>query len=112
MCRKIRTSRHQFPSRQFHPTYQIAEVKYSKALTHFSHPGSPPTRAVVVGEQDDTFRKIYDIVLGAQLTAINTVKVGMTGEECDKLARTVISEAGYGDNFGHSLGHGGGTSRA
>ncbi len=64
------------------------------------------TRTVVVGEADDTFRKIYDIVLGAQLTAINTVKTGMTGEECDSLARTVISEAGYGENFGHSLGHG------
>ena len=64
------------------------------------------TRTVVVGEPDDTFRKIYGIVLGAQLTAINTVKTGMTGEECDSLARTVISEAGYGENFGHSLGHG------
>ena len=64
------------------------------------------TRTVLVGEPDDTFRKIYDIVLGAQLTAINTVKTGMTGEECDSLARAVIAEAGYGDNFGHSLGHG------
>ena len=63
-------------------------------------------RTVVVGEPDETFRRVYDTVLGAQLTAINTVKVGMTGEECDGLARTVIAEAGYGDNFGHSLGHG------
>ena len=52
------------------------------------------------------FHKIYGIVLGAQLTAINTVQIGMTGEECDSLARDVIVEAGYGDNFGHSLGHG------
>ena len=64
------------------------------------------TRTVVVGESDDTFRKIYDIVLGAQLTAISTVKPGMTGEECDGLSRSVIDEAGYKDNFGHSLGHG------
>ncbi|PKB73354.1 MAG: hypothetical protein BZY75_02330 [SAR202 cluster bacterium Io17-Chloro-G7] len=64
------------------------------------------TRTVTVGEPDETFRKVYDIVLGAQLTAINTVKTGMTGEECDGLARAVIAEAGYGDNFGHSLGHG------
>ena len=64
------------------------------------------TRTVVVGEPDETFHKIYDIVLGAQLTAINTVRAGMTGEECDGLSRTVIGEAGYGDNFGHSLGHG------
>ena len=64
------------------------------------------TRTVVIGEPDETFRKIYDIVLGAQLTAINTVRPGMTGEDCDDLSRAVIAEAGYGDNFGHSLGHG------
>jgi Xaa-Pro aminopeptidase len=64
------------------------------------------TRTVVVGEPDDSFRKIYDIVLGAQLTAINTVRPGMSGGDCDELSRGVIAEAGYGDNFGHSLGHG------
>ena len=64
------------------------------------------TRTVLVGEPDDTFRKIYDIVLGAQLTAINTVRPGMSGGDCDELSRGVIAEAGYGDNFGHSLGHG------
>ena len=64
------------------------------------------TRTVTVGEPDDTFRRVYDTVLGAQLTAIHTVRPGMTGEEGDGLARSVIAEAGYGDNFGHSLGHG------
>ena len=64
------------------------------------------TRTVVVGEPDEMFHKIYNIVLGAQLTAINTVRPGLTGEECDALSRDIIAEAGYGDNFGHSLGHG------
>ena len=64
------------------------------------------TRTVVVGEPDEMFHRIYGIVLGAQLTAIDTVQPGMTGEECDALSRDVIAEAGYGDNFGHSLGHG------
>ncbi len=64
------------------------------------------SRSIAVGEPDETFNKIYDIVLGAQLTAMNTVKIGMTGEETDNLSRDVIAEAGYGDNFGHSLGHG------
>ncbi|MDE2937965.1 MAG: Xaa-Pro peptidase family protein [Chloroflexota bacterium] len=64
------------------------------------------TRTVVVGEPDEMFHKIYNIVLGAQLTAINTVRPGLTGEECDALSRVIIAEAGYGDNFGHSLGHG------
>ena len=64
------------------------------------------TRTVVVGEPDEMFHRIYNIVLDAQLTAIKDVRIGMNGEEADKLARDVISEAGYGDNFGHSLGHG------
>ncbi len=64
------------------------------------------TRTVVVGEPDEMFHKIYNIVLGSQLTAINTVRPGLTGEECDALSRDIIAEAGYGDNFGHSLGHG------
>ena len=64
------------------------------------------SRTICVGEADETFRRIYDIVLGSQLTAIVTVKAGMTGGDADDLSRVVISEAGYGDNFGHSLGHG------
>jgi len=64
------------------------------------------TRTIVVGQPDDTFRKVYDTVLGAQLTAIATVQVGMTGGEADGLARKVIEAAGHGENFGHSLGHG------
>ena len=64
------------------------------------------SRTVCAGEPDDTFRRIYDIVLGAQLTAIATVKTGMSAGDADDLARVVIAEAGHGDNFGHSLGHG------
>ena len=64
------------------------------------------SRTFFLGKPDDTFRRVYDIVLGAQLTAIATLKPGMTGEEADRLARTVIEQGGYGDNFGHGLGHG------
>ena len=64
------------------------------------------SRSIAVGEADETFKQIYDIVLGSQLIAINTLKAGMTGEEADNLSREVIVQAGYGDNFGHSLGHG------
>ncbi len=64
------------------------------------------TRTVFAGEPDPLFRKVYDIVLGAQLTAMALIRPGMTGEEADALARQVIKEARYGDAFGHSLGHG------
>jgi len=64
------------------------------------------TRTVVLGRPDDRFRRVYDAVLGAQLTAIETMASGMTGREADRLARVVIEECGYGEYFGHGLGHG------
>ena len=64
------------------------------------------TRTVCIGQPDDQFRKIYNLVLGAQLTAISTLKPTLNGEEADNLARTVLDDAGYKENFGHSLGHG------
>jgi len=64
------------------------------------------TRTLFLGRPDDQFKKVYDIVLGAQLTAEELVQAGMTGEEAHNLAHRVIEEAGYGENFGHGLGHG------
>ena len=64
------------------------------------------TRSFVVGNQDDTFQHIYAIVLQAQQAAIEAARPGMTGEEIDSVAREVITDAGYGDEFGHGLGHG------
>ena len=58
------------------------------------------------GNEDDMFRKVYGTVLRAQQTAIDAVRSGMTAGEADGLARAVIEEAGYGDKFGHSTGHG------
>jgi Xaa-Pro aminopeptidase len=68
--------------------------------------GSDLTRTVCIGTPDDTYRKVYNIVLEAQLTAIAQIKPGMTGSEADAVARRVIAQAGYGEAFGHSLGHG------
>ena len=67
---------------------------------------SDMTRTFVVGEADEMFRKVYDIVLAAQETAEVAVRAGMTGGETDGLARKIIGDAGYGESFGHSLGHG------
>lgn len=64
------------------------------------------TRTFYVGNPDDEFLSIYSIVLQAQETAIREVRPGMTGQDVDKIARTVIEDAGYGDEFGHGLGHG------
>ena len=65
------------------------------------------TRTFAVGaEPSDKFREIYEIVLSAQLAAIDAAKPGMTGQELDDVARQVIADAGYGEQFGHGLGHG------
>jgi len=64
------------------------------------------TRTICLGEPDNDFRKVYDIVLGAQLAALELIKEGMTGEQADNLARTIIAETGYAEAFGHALGHG------
>jgi Xaa-Pro aminopeptidase len=68
--------------------------------------GSDLTRTFWIGPPDDTFKKVYQIVLQAQLAAIESIRPGMTGAEADSLARQVIAEAGYGESFGHGLGHG------
>lgn len=64
------------------------------------------TRTVFMGKSDSQFQKIFDIVRKAQETALHGIRPGMKGEEADALARKVIEEAGYGEYFGHGLGHG------
>ncbi|MFT9493642.1 M24 family metallopeptidase [Anaerosolibacter sp.] len=67
---------------------------------------SDMTRTIVVGKASEKQKKIYSIVLEAQEKALEAIKPGMTGVEVDKIARDIISENGYGDYFGHGLGHG------
>ncbi|PZC46394.1 MAG: Xaa-Pro aminopeptidase [Chloroflexi bacterium] len=64
------------------------------------------TRTLCLGPVDDTFREVYSTVLRAQQYAMAEVTDGMQANAADGLARTVIEEAGYGDKFGHGLGHG------
>ena len=64
------------------------------------------SRTLCLGAPDDTFRLVYNTVLEAQSAAIEGIKEGMSGHEADSLAREVISRAGYGEAFGHALGHG------
>lgn len=64
------------------------------------------TRMVVTGKLSQKFAKLYQIVLDAQLAGIAAIKPGASCEAVDNAARKVITKAGYGDNFGHGLGHG------
>jgi Xaa-Pro aminopeptidase len=64
------------------------------------------TRTVVLGKATEKQKKIYEIVLTAQKTACKAVKPGMACNRLDAVARDIIMKAGYGDYFGHGLGHG------
>ncbi len=66
------------------------------------------TRTVCLGQPNDPARfwEIYDTVLRAQIAAEAAIRPGMSGQEVDAVARDLIAEAGYGDYFGHGLGHG------
>jgi Xaa-Pro aminopeptidase len=64
------------------------------------------TRTVVLGKASTKQKKIYDIVYRAQTAAVDAARPGMAGRELDKIARDIIMREGYGDYFGHGLGHG------
>jgi len=64
------------------------------------------TRTVVIGQASTRQREMYNLVLLAQLSGLNAVKPGETARNVDAVAREIIVQAGYGDYFGHGLGHG------
>jgi Xaa-Pro aminopeptidase len=63
------------------------------------------TRTVSLGKPDAKQREVYNTVLAAQLKAIDAVRPGVAGKDVDAVARDHIAAAGYGDYFGHGLGH-------
>lgn len=70
---------------------------------------SDMTRTVAIGYATDEMKKIYDIVLEAQLAGLEMVKAGVKCFDVDKASRDVIEEAGYGEFYIHGTGHGVGT---
>ncbi|MFC1606995.1 M24 family metallopeptidase [Candidatus Latescibacterota bacterium] len=67
---------------------------------------SDMTRTIVFGSADSEQKKVYKAVLDAQTAALEVLKAGMACSEADHTARDVIDQAGYGEQFVHSLGHG------
>lgn len=64
------------------------------------------TRTVVFHEASDEQKEIYHVVLNAQLEAIKASQEGVRIGDLDTIARTIITNAGYGEYFPHRLGHG------
>ena len=66
---------------------------------------SDMTRTVAVGKITEEQEKVYNLVLDAQLAAIDAVRAGVPCNSIDKVARDMIYDAGYEGRFGHGLGH-------
>jgi len=65
------------------------------------------TRTFAAGEPAAELRRVYDVVLAAQLAGLAAVREGAHGRrDVDAAARAVIEAAGYGEKFGHGAGHG------
>lgn len=67
---------------------------------------SDTTRTVVWGSVPADVAEIHDVVVAAQDAARASVAAGVACKDVDAAARCVIEEAGYGDHFGHGVGHG------
>ena len=59
-----------------------------------------------VGEPTDEVRRCYEIVRRAQQAAFEAVRPGVACQEIDRVARGVITDAGFGEYFIHRVGHG------
>ncbi|MCL2492824.1 MAG: aminopeptidase P family protein [Clostridiales bacterium] len=70
---------------------------------------SDKTRTYGIGEVSDEQRRIYGIVEKAQKAGLTAARAGLPCRELDAVCRTIIAEAGYGEYFVHTTGHGVGT---
>jgi D-alanyl-D-alanine dipeptidase len=68
--------------------------------------GSDTTRTVSVGEPSSEVRQVHEVVRAAQQAAFDAVRPGVACQDIDRVARNIITEAGYGERFIHRTGHG------
>ena len=66
---------------------------------------SDMTRTVAIGHATEEMERVYNTVLEAQIAGLAATKAGVPGKDIDAAARKVISDAGYGEYFGHGYGH-------
>lgn len=64
------------------------------------------TRVLIRGKLSAKLRRVYEVVLRAQMRAIEAIRPGVVAKDVDAVARGIIADAGFGRRFGHGLGHG------
>lgn len=95
------------------PHYETGDVKLKKNCVVLVDTGckvngycSDYTRTLYFGDPDDDFIAVYNAVLSANEYAESKISDGMPLKQADALSRELLREAGFGENFTHSLGHG------
>ena len=73
---------------------------------NYQNYNSDITRTIIMGKENAKQKEIFSIVLEAQNKALEFLKPGVKCKEVDSIARDIIGKKGYGEYFGHSLGHG------
>jgi Xaa-Pro aminopeptidase len=64
------------------------------------------TRTYATGDLPDELARAYEVCLQAQVESLDAYRPGTSGRDADAVARDVIAAAGWGEEFGHGLGHG------
>lgn len=82
---------------------EMVTLDFGAALDGYK---SDMTRTYAVGEPSAKMQEIYEIVKEAQARAQNALKPGVLCKDVDNVARSYITDCGYGENFAHGLGHG------
>jgi len=82
---------------------EMVTVDFGAVLDGYN---SDETVTFSVGSPDLKQREIYQIVKDAHDRAIEAIRPGVSLKELDSIARNHIIRKGYGDYFGHGLGHG------
>ena len=73
---------------------------------NYQNYNSDITRTIIMGNENEKQKEIFSIGLEAQKAALEFLKPGVKCKEVDSVARGIIEKKGYGEYFGHGLGHG------
>ncbi|MEN6356943.1 MAG: Xaa-Pro peptidase family protein [Armatimonadota bacterium] len=93
---------HHSPTDAVLKTGQFLKMDYGAQYMRYN---SDITRTICFGKPTAKHREVYQVVLDAQMKAIESIAPGKNCRDIDTVARDYITSKGYGDNFGHGLGH-------
>lgn len=94
---------HAIPSNKNVENGDFITMDFGVLLDHYC---SDMTRTIAVGRVSERQKEVYNFVLKAQETSLSEIQIGVSTSYLDSIARNIINDAGYGEYFGHGLGHG------